>query len=168
MPRLSGIFAVVVAAGAGALLPASSSHAQQDGAHRVEPLTIEAPWARASAGAAKAGAAYLRIVNAGARDDRLVGVSSPVAGRVELHTHTMANGVMRMRKIDGVPVPAKRSVELKPGGHHVMLMGLVGPLKQGSTFPLTLVFESSRTITVPVPVRPVTARGPRTRHRDQR
>ena len=168
MPRLLGIFAVVVAAVAVVLLPVSSSHAQQDGAHRVEPLTIEAPWARASAGAAKAGAAYLRIVNAGARDDRLVGVSAPVAAHAELHTHTMADGVMRMRKIDGVPVPGKRSVELKPGGRHVMLMGLVGPLKQGSTFPLTLVFERAGTITVPVPVRPVTARGPGTRHRDQR
>lgn len=170
MPKFPAALAVAVAAGVLALLPVSSPYAQQHGAgrHNLGELTVESPWARASAGAARAGAAYLRIVNAGARDDRLVGVSAPVAARAELHTHTMTDGVMRMRKIDGVPVPGNRSAELKPGGHHVMLMGLVGPLKRGSTFPLTLVFERAGTITVPVPVRPVTARGPVTRHRDRK
>ena len=166
MPRFPGALAIAVAAGAFALLSVSSPQAQQHGTgvHKLGALTVEVPWARASAGAARAGAAYLRIVNAGARDDRLVGVSAPVAARAELHTHTMTDGVMRMRKIDGVPVPGKRSVELKPGGRHVMLMGLAGPLRQGTAFPLTLVFERAGTITVPVPVRPITARGPDMKH----
>ena len=86
MPRL---LHVLMAAGLFALFPVSSPHAQQDGAHRFGPLTIEAPWARASAGAARTGAAYLRIVNSGAEADRLLDASSPAAERVELHTHRM-------------------------------------------------------------------------------
>ena len=166
MPRL---LRVLAAAGLFALIfPVFSSHAQQDGAHRVGPLTIEAPWARASAGAARAGAAYLRIVNAGARDDRLVGVSSPVAGRVELHTHTMRDGVMRMRRIEAVPIPGGKSAELKPGGHHVMLIGLRAPLKEGETFPLTLIFDKAGTITVGAAVGSIAARGPDMKRHDHK
>ncbi|MDE0334148.1 MAG: copper chaperone PCu(A)C [Defluviicoccus sp.] len=151
---------VLTAVGLFVLLPVSFSKAQQDGAHRLGPLTVEAPWARASAGAARAGAAYLRIVNAGAETDRLLRASSPVAERVELHTHRMRDGVMRMRRIEAVSVPGNEAAELKPGGDHVMLMGLTGPLKQGTAFPLTLSFEKAGKITVPVAVRPITARGP--------
>ena len=165
MPRL---LHVLTAAGLFALFPVSSPHAQQDGAYRFGPLTIEAPWARASAGAARTGAAYLRIVNAGAEADRLLGASSPVAERVELHTHRMRDGVMRMRRIAVVSVPGNKAAELKPGGDHVMLMGLNGPLKQGGTFPLTLSFERAGTITVPVTVRPITARGPGMKHHDHK
>ena len=132
------------------------------GAHRLGPLTVEAPWARIRPGA-KAGAAYLRIVNAGAEDDRLIGVSSPVAGRVELHSHRMRDGVMRMRRIEAVRVSAGKSAELKPGGDHVMLIGLAAPLTEGGTFPLTLIFEKAGEIAVPVAVRPITARGPGTK-----
>ena len=165
MPRL---LHVLTAAGLFTLFPVSSPHAQQDGAHRFGPLTIEAPWARASAGAARTGAAYLRIVNAGAEADRLLGASSPVAQRVELHTHRMRDGVMRMRRIAAVSVPGNEAAELKPGGDHVMLMELTGPLKQGGTFPLTLRFETAGTITVPVAVRPISARGPGMKHHDRK
>lgn len=165
MPRL---LHVLMAAGLFALFPVSSPHAQQDGAHRFGPLTIEAPWARASAGTARTGAAYLRIVNSGAEADRLLEASSPAAERVELHTHGMRDGVMRMRRIEAVSVPGNKAAELKPGGDHVMLMGLKGPLKRGSTFPLTLSFERAGTITVPVAVRPITARGPGMKHHDRR
>lgn len=165
IPRFSYVLA---ATGLFALFAVSSPHAQQDGAYRFGPLTIEAPWARASAGAARAGAAYLRIVNAGAEADRLVGVSSPAAESVELHTHMTTGGVMRMRRIEAVSVPGNTAAELKPGGDHVMLMGLTGPLKQGGTFPLTLSFEKAGKITVPVAVRPVTARGPGMKHHDHK
>lgn len=153
-----------------ALLPVSSLHAQQHGAgaNELGALTVEAPWARASAGAARAGAAYLRIANAGPEDDRLVGVSAPVAERVELHTHRMSGGVMRMRRVDAVAVPGGTSAELKPGGHHVMLIGLRAPLKEGETFPLTLIFEKAGTITVPVAVGSIAARGPGMKHHDHK
>lgn len=165
VPRL---LHVLTAAGLFALFAVSSPHAQQGGAHRFGPLTIEAPWARASAGAARAGAAYLRIVNSGAEADRLLGASSPVAERVELHTHMTTGGVMRMRRIEAVAVPGNEAAELKPSGDHVMLMGLTGPLTQGSTFPLTLSFEKAGKITVPVAVRPVAARGPGMKHHDHK
>ncbi len=165
---IPGFSHVLAAAGLFALFAVSSPHARQDGAYRFGPLTIEVPWARASAGAARAGAAYLRIVNAGAEADRLLGASSPVAERVELHTHRMRDGVMRMRRIEAVSVPGNEAAELKPGGDHVMLMGLTGPLKRGDTFPLTLSFEKAGKITVPVAVRPVTARSPGMKHHDHK
>ena len=75
---------------------------------------------------------------------------------------------MRMRRIDALPVPGNATAELRPGGHHAMLMGLSGPLKQGSTFPLTLAFERAGRITVSVAVRPIAARGPGAQHRDRK
>ena len=162
-------FALAVAAGLLSLLPVSATHAQHGGggAYKLGPLTVEAPWARIGRGA-RAGAAYLRIVNAGADADRLTGVSSPVAARVELHSHEMRDGVMRMRRIEAVPVPGGAAVELKPGGRHVMLIGLTAPPKQGDTFLLTLTFEKAGTVTVPVAVRPLTARGPVMKHHDHK
>ncbi len=136
--------------------------------HELGPLTVVTPWARASAGAARAGAAFLKIVNAGSGQDRLVAAAAPVAERVELHTHLMQDGVMRMRRVEAVPVPGNGSAELKPGGHHVMLLGLRAPLKEGTTFPLTLTFEKAGSITVPVAVGRVTARGPGMRHHDRK
>ncbi len=161
---------VAVAAGLFMLLSFSSPHAQHRGAgvHKLGALTVESPWARASAGAAKAGAAYFRIVNAGPEADRLLAASSPVAGRVEMHTHLMDDGVMRMRRIDGVSVPGNEAAVFEPGGHHVMLMGLAGPLKQGGTFPLTLTFEKAGEITVSVKVRPIAARGSGMKHHDRK
>ena len=161
--------AVAAAAGLVALVWVSAPQAQNrgDGAYKLGSLTFEAPWARIGRGA-RAGAAYLRIVNAGAEADRLIAASSPVAERVELHSHKMQDGVMRMRRIDAVPVPAGEAAELKPGGDHVMLIGLAGPPEQGGTFPLTLIFQKAGRIAVPVAVRPIAARGPGMKHHDRK
>ena len=152
-----------------ALLSAFAARAQNDGsaAHKLGSLTVEAPWARIGRGA-RAGAAYLRIVNAGAETDRLIGASSPVAERVELHSHKMQDEVMRMRRVEAVPVPAGQTAELKPGGDHVMLIGLAGPPEQGGSFPLTLIFQKAGKVTVPVAVRPIAARGPGMKHHDRK
>ena len=112
---------------------------------------IEMPWARATAGRAETGAAYLRLVGA-ERDDRLLAASSPVAETVELHTHLDEDGVMRMRPVPAIAVPAAGMVELKPGGLHIMLIGLKGPLKEGRRFPLTLIFERAGPVETEVPV----------------
>ena len=98
----------------------------------------------------------------------LIGVSAPVAERVELHAHIMSDGVMRMRRVDAVPVPGGGSAELKPGGRHVMLIGLRAPLKEGGTFPLTLTFDKAGTITVTVAVGSVAARGPDMKRHDHK
>lgn len=122
-------------------------------------IRLESAWSRASAGAARNGAAYLTVHNEGDKADRLVSGSSPVAETVELHTHIKDGEVMRMRPVEAIEVPTGGSVTLKPGGDHVMLIGLRAPLKEGETFPLTLVFENGGARDVEVTVKSVGARG---------
>lgn len=115
-------------------------------------LKIDHPWARASAGAAANGAAYMTISTAGTATDQLVKAASPVAEKVELHTHILDGDVMRMRPVSGITVNVGEPAVLRPGGLHVMLIGLKEPLKEGSQFPLTLTFEKAGTVTVQVDV----------------
>ena len=89
------------------------------------------------------GAAYLTIVNRGATADRLTSAESDVAGSVELHQTIVKDNVMSMSPVEAIDVPANGRVELKPGGYHIMLVGLKQDLKAGSTIQLTLVFEKA-------------------------
>lgn len=118
----------------------------------VGSITVGHPWARASAPAAPAGAAYMVLENTGVEVDRLVAASSPRAEEVELHTHSMDGGIMRMRPVIAVEVAPGEPTVLRPGGLHVMLIGLTRPLVEGETFPLTLEFEEAGTIEVDVQV----------------
>ena len=113
-------------------------------------LVIKNVWARAMPGGAQTGAAYATIISPTA--DRLTAVSSPVAKTAQLHTMSMDDGIMRMRAVEGIDVPAGQAVTLKPGGFHIMLEGLNQPLHEGQSFPLTLTFEKAgqRQVTVPV------------------
>jgi hypothetical protein len=111
-------------------------------------LRIVHPWARASAGEAKNGALYLEIVNTGDTPDRLVGASTPAADMAELHMHMSENGIMKMRPVEAVDLAPGEHVVLKPGGLHVMLMGLKGTLVEGVMMPITLVFEKAGSIEV--------------------
>lgn len=96
---------------------------------------------------------FLTIMNTGDSDDRLVSATSPASERVELHTMTMDGDVMRMREMeDGIALPAGEMVELKPGGLHVMFIGLSGPFVTGETVPVTLTFESGDTQELIMPV----------------
>ena len=115
-------------------------------------LSVAQAWARASAGMAANGAVFLTVANHGTASDQLVGASSPVCDSAQLHTHLMADGVMQMRPVAAVDVPAGGTVELKPGGLHVMLLGLKAPLKTGESFPLTLNFAKAGATTVEVKV----------------
>jgi hypothetical protein len=121
-------------------------------------VTVSSPWARATPGGAKVGAAYLTLDAKAA--DKLVAARSPVAGAVELHTHTHEGGVMRMRRIEAIPAAPGSTVKLEPGGHHIMLMDLKQPLKEGEAIELTLVFEAAGEMTVKVPVLKVGSPGP--------
>jgi copper(I)-binding protein len=112
---------------------------------------IAHPWARASAGAAKTGAAYLTITDQG-QPDRLTGASTPVAATAELHESMQDGGMMKMRPVAGIQLETGKAVTLAPGGIHVMLMGLKAPLKQGDSFPLTLTFEHAPPLTVTIEV----------------
>lgn len=118
--------------------------------YQLKDLRIDHPFARATPPAAKVAGAFLTISNAGTQPDRLVRAASPVAGIVELHEMRMDGNVMKMRAVPGIDIPAGAKVELKPGGYHVMLIELKGPLADGKEFPLTLEFEKSGKIDVKV------------------
>jgi len=141
---------LVIALMTAVLLPASGALAGD--------IDIENPWARASAGPAKAGAAFMDIGNSG-KADRLVGASADVSKVVELHTHIRDGDVMKMRRVDAIDLPADATTYLQPGGLHVMFMGLTAPLEEGESFPLTLTFENAGDITVEVEVKAAGAMG---------
>ena len=116
------------------------------------PMVMDA-WARPSIGSAGNSAAYMKLMNHGDAADRLVAVKSGVARKTEIHTHLMENNVAKMRRVEGgVEVPAKGNVEFKPGGLHVMLIGLQTKLAEGEAFPLTLVFEKRGEVVVDVKI----------------
>ena len=129
------------------------------GAAAADGIMITDAIARASAGATKNAAVFLTLKNHLGRDDHLVAVRTARARKAELHTHIHDQGVMRMRPVARITVPAGAAATLKPGGDHVMLMGLTAPLKKGDTLSLTLVFEHAGEIAVAVPIGAIGARG---------
>ena len=102
-------------------------------------VTVKDPWVRATVSQQKATGAFMQITSA--QDAQLVSASSPVAGVVEVHEMTMEKDVMKMRAVKALDLPAGKSVELKPGGYHVMLMDLKQQMKEGDTVPVMLVVE---------------------------
>ncbi len=115
-----------------------SAFSQQPASAAME---ITQAWSRATPGGAPVGAGYLALTNRGAEADRLIGGSSEVAARVEVHEMSMDNGVMKMRELAaGLEVKPGETVTLKPGGHHLMLMGLKRALKEGERFKAQLEF----------------------------
>lgn len=113
-----------------------------------ENLIISHPWSRATAPNQKVGAVFMEIRSKTGQPDRLIGASSPDAEKVEIHNHIKDGDVMRMRQVDGVDVPADGSVELAPGGYHVMLLGLKAPLFEETVIPLTLKFEKAGNVEI--------------------
>ena len=126
---LIGLFAIGLAA------PCA---AQTGNAQSIQAVNA---WARATPLGARNGAAYVTLVNKGAADDQLIGVSSPVAGTAQLHVMSLDNGVMMMRPLPAIDVKTGETVALDPNGFHVMLLDLKQPLVQGHSFPLTLFFK---------------------------
>jgi copper(I)-binding protein len=139
-------FAVGVSAGQGAFaadMPAGSVVAG--------PLTITAPWARATAGAGRTSAVYFSIMNQGGADTLLSATGDDFA-MGEVHEHVNDGGIMRMRAVEGgLPVPAG-TTELKPGGYHLMLVGLKAALKPGDALPVILHFEKEGDVPVTVAI----------------
>lgn len=122
-------------------------------------VAVADAWVRGTVAAQKATGAFMNLTSPA--DSALVSASSPVAGLVEVHEMAMDGGVMKMRAIPQLALPAGKTVSLKPGGYHVMLMDLKGPLKEGETVPITLTFagkDGKRTTQeIKVPVRALTA-----------
>jgi periplasmic copper chaperone A len=122
-------------------------------------VKIEGAWARATPAGASAAAIYLTIEAPTA--DKLVSVSTPAARQADLHEMSMDNGVMKMRALPGgIDLPAGQKVTLKPGGMHIMLTALTGPLREGESVPLTLNFAKAGAQQISVPVEKVGAMGP--------
>jgi periplasmic copper chaperone A len=117
-------------------------------------VTVENAWMRATPPGAKIAAGYLTIRNAGAAD-RLLGVSSPVAERVETHVTVREGDILRMREVKGYDVPASGTLELKPGGAHLMFVSIKAPMKEGTSVPATLKFQRAGEIKVEFQVRPL-------------
>lgn len=115
--------------------------------HTAGAIQIGQPWSRATVTGQPAGGGFMKLTNTGA-DDRLIAVRADVSATAELHTMQMDGDIMRMRQLDGIALPAGQTVELKPGGYHIMFMRLKAPLKEGTSFPATLVFEKAGEVKV--------------------
>ena len=112
-------------------------------------LKISAAWVRATPKAAPVGGGYLTITNNGTAPDRLVGGSSDVSSRFEIHVMGIDNGIMKMRPAAaGLEIKPGQTIEFKPGGYHLMFVGLNKPLEQGQHIKATLQFEKAGNVTV--------------------
>jgi periplasmic copper chaperone A len=142
-----------------------AQHSQHGGGHaamanskvyKAGSLTIEAPWARATPGGAKVAGGYMKITNNGKEPDRLIGGTVPFAGRFEVHEMAVEGGIMKMRELSkGLEIKPGQTVELKPGGYHVMFMELKQGLKEGESIKGTLVFEKAGKVDVEYKVGPI-------------
>ena len=136
---------------------------KKDQEYRVGQLKIENPYTRATAPGQKAAGGFMKIENKGAAD-QLISASSPVAGEMQLHTMAMDGNVMRMREVKTIDVPANGSVELKPGGLHLMFMDIKTPLKAGEAVPVKLKFQKAGEVEIKVPVRDISGGSSHMKH----
>jgi copper(I)-binding protein len=141
---LTGIFAL-----------SCSAHAYD---YKVGALEIDHPWSRAVPKGATVAAGYVTIKNTGTEPDRLVGGSTPVAGKFEVHEMSMDKGIMKMRPVaGGVEIKPGETLELKPQSFHIMMMGLKQPIEKGKPFKGSLVFEKAGAVDVDFAVEAVGA-----------
>jgi copper(I)-binding protein len=158
MRRSPSIRLAVLAAAVAAVLHGREAAAAD---FSIGSIQIGNPWTRATPKGADIAGAYMTLSNKGTAPDRLIGGSSPVAGRFELHHMTVEDGVMKMRPVDGgLEVKPGATVELKPGSFHIMLMGLKQPLEKGQKVKGTLVFEKAGTVEIEYAVEALGASSP--------
>lgn len=124
-------------------------------------LRIETPWMRATPGGAKVAGGYVRVTNTGTQADRLTGAAVAIAGRGAIHSMTMAGGVMKMAAVpEGLAIAPGQTVDLKPGGFHLMFEDLKSAPKVGEPVSGTLTFERAGTVAVTFAVAPIGAMSP--------
>ena len=122
-------------------------------ATETAPIRIETPYVRLAPPNAQATGAFMLVRNSGNTERKLLKAESPVAATVELHNHINENGVMKMRQVPHIAIPAHGQTELKPGSYHVMLIDMKAPLKENDSVPLTLTFDDGSTQRIDAPVR---------------
>lgn len=120
------------------------------------PIELNAPWIRASVPGQINGAGYIQLKTTASTPDKLISAQSDAATKVELHTVTTENGVAKMQQVQGIDIPANGSVNLAPGGFHIMFLQLTAPFKQDSTVPVVLTFEKAGEVRVNFTVKPST------------
>lgn len=156
----ASVFAATLLFQTGGIALAQMSHGSgHTGSMPKAGVEVSQSWARATTSKAHTGAAYVTIVNSSATSDKLVSISTPVAGRAALHTTIKDGDIMRMREVQHIEIGPKARVALQPGGVHIMLTDLKQPLKKGATFPMKLVFEKAGETTVEVAVQSIAAKG---------
>lgn len=119
---------------------------------KANAIVVEQPWARATPGRSKTGAAYVTLVNKGNSVDRLLGATTPLAEQVQFHNETQDGGISRMREVHNIDINPGAKIVFKPGDLHIMMVGLKQQLIQGQSFPLTFQFEKAGNIEVTVPI----------------
>jgi len=150
------IYAPLMAIALACLASASASGAGSESAR----IVVEKQWARASIGTSRPSVAYMTIGNNGKTAAVLIDVATPAAARAEVHESNTVNGIASMQPAGPITIPAGGSVRLRPGGLHMMLIGLNRPLQKGDILPIALHFKSGATITVEVPILSIRAKGP--------
>ena len=137
-----------------------STHAQEV---KVGSIRVDNAYTRATVPGQQVAGGFMKIENKGAAD-QLISASSPVSGDVQLHEMTMDGNVMKMRQVKEVVVPAGATVELKPGGLHLMFMNIKAPLTAGDTVPVKLKFAKAGEVEVKMPVNAMGAHGGAMKH----
>jgi copper(I)-binding protein len=131
---------LLAAAAAGAAAHADAGMPPARDAASSAAISVVGAWSRATAGGVSVGVVYFEVINAGSADTLLT-IECPAAERVEMHATTRADGIMKMRRVPSVDIPAGGRLAFQPGGLHAMLIGLEQPLQEGGRLPLTLVFR---------------------------
>jgi copper(I)-binding protein len=130
--------------------------------YKLGTLEISHPWTRATPPTAQTGGGFLTVTNKGTTPDRLVAARSGASDRVEIHEMKMDGNVMRMRELEkGLEIPAGATVMLKPGGFHIMFMGLKAPFAKDAKVPVTLVFEKAGSLDITLDVEALGASAPK-------
>jgi copper(I)-binding protein len=152
------IRSLCLGAAAAILLMSSALCGEEPHTYKVRTLVVESPWLRATPKGAQVAAGYVKITNTGNAPDRLIGGSLPGASAAEVHEMTMSGAMMKMRRLkDGLEIGAGKSVELKPGGYHLMFPGLHEGLKEKQMLKGTLIFEKAGPVEVEYSVAPIGA-----------
>jgi copper(I)-binding protein len=148
---LNALLATVVGLGLAATAQAQNA--------KVGNVQIENAYTRATVPGQQVAGGFMKIENKGAAD-QLISASSPIADEVQLHTMTMEDNVMKMRQVKAIDIPANGSVELKPGGLHIMFMGIKEPLAAGGSIPVKLKFAKAGEVEVKLPVNAMSGQAP--------
>ena len=125
-------------------------------AYKSGELQIDHPWSKQVPPTSSVAAAFFNVMNNGAEDDALLKAESPIAGKTELHTHFHEDGMMKMREVEKIDIPANGTQSLKPGSYHIMFFDLKQVPALGDRFPLMLHFEKAGTVVIEVKVEEAT------------